>query len=244
MQAFEVLIETPIPGTPDQVWEAFTQRADAYLWPVTYEPRVGGAERGLSRGGGVVTAWEPGHHFATRAERADGWWNQLDYWLDQLADGTTWLRYHHRSVAADEEVAEVLDGCRRHTDFYLHSLAEYVRWFSGRVPQYVSVEAGGAEPTAAAYAALGLGAPGSVALGSRVTLADAPGGPVDGVVDYVSPSFLGIRTADAFVRIYGREPWNAPTEVALHLFDPAADADAWRGWLEGALAGSPAKVVA
>ena len=35
----------------EQVWDAFTLHADAFLWEVEYEPREGGAERGLSSAG-------------------------------------------------------------------------------------------------------------------------------------------------------------------------------------------------
>ena len=78
------------PAMPQQVWDGFTKHAAAYLWPITYEPRVGGAERGLTSDGGTVTVWDPPRHFRTEASRPDGWFNTLDYILDG-----NHLRYVH-----------------------------------------------------------------------------------------------------------------------------------------------------
>ena len=41
--------ETELPGTPEQVWDAITVHSEAWLWPIAYEPREGGAESGLSQ---------------------------------------------------------------------------------------------------------------------------------------------------------------------------------------------------
>jgi hypothetical protein len=46
----------------------------------------------------------------------------------------------------------------------------------------------------------GLGLPGSVALDERVTLTPTGLEPIEGVVDYLSPSFLGVRSEDALYR--------------------------------------------
>jgi uncharacterized protein YndB with AHSA1/START domain len=55
---FEVRWEGLLPASPQDVWDAVTCHADGYLWRIDYEPWVGGAERGLTPGGGTVTAWE------------------------------------------------------------------------------------------------------------------------------------------------------------------------------------------
>ena len=71
---FEVRFDGLLPAEPDRAWAAITTSQTAgWLWEIDYEPRLGGAERGLSGDGGKVTAWEPNRHFATRAQRSDGW---------------------------------------------------------------------------------------------------------------------------------------------------------------------------
>lgn len=67
---FEVRWEGELPGTPQEVWDAFTVHTDGWLWKIEYEPRAGGAERGLTSGGGTVTVWDPPRHFVTRARRS------------------------------------------------------------------------------------------------------------------------------------------------------------------------------
>jgi hypothetical protein len=238
MKEFEVRWEGELPATPQQVWDAFTIHTAGWCWEIEYEPRAGGAERGLTSGGGTVTIWEPPRHFTTRtrpeAER-DGF-NQLDYVLEPRGEGTH-LRFTHRGVFADDYERQ-LDGCRQHTAFYYHSLGEYLRHFSGRDATYVAAEA----PEASAqggFAALrrALGLAGDVAAGDPVRLTPAGLEPIEGVVDYATHAFLGVRSADALYRFYGRDAWGWPVGVAHHLFaGEAADEQSWSGWLDGVFA--------
>ena len=104
VKQWEVQWEGELPARPQDVWDAITQHADGYLWQIEYEPRVGGAERGLTAGGGTVTAWEPPRHFATRSRpetERDGL-NEVDYVLEPLG-AATYLRYTHRAeIPADD----------------------------------------------------------------------------------------------------------------------------------------------
>jgi len=210
-QEFEVQREIEVEGSPEAVWDAITRHVDGWLWEVRYEPRLGGAETGLSSAGGVVTAWEPHERFATRVE-TDDWFNELTYELEPDG-GRTRVRYHHHSVLPAHDHDRMLDECELHTDFYLHSLGEYVRHFAGREATYVSDDV-----ASTADGRRALGVPDGAAVGDRVTLA----GGEAGVVDYATGSFLGVRTAGALVRVYGREPWGDPSNVARHEFAAAA----------------------
>jgi hypothetical protein len=64
--------------------------------------------------------------------------------------------------------------------------------------------------------------------------------PVEGVVDYLTETFLGVRGDDLLFRVYGRDPWEFPLGVALHRFgrvdDAAALERAWGAWLQGVFA--------
>ncbi|MCW3003470.1 MAG: hypothetical protein JWQ20_2768 [Conexibacter sp.] len=236
---FEVRWEGEVPASPQDVWDAVTLQADGWLWKIEYEPWVGGAERGLTAGGGTVTAWDPPRHFATRTRpegERDGP-NELDYVLEPRGTGT-FLRYVHRGVFADgEDYDRGLDDCRQHTAFYNHSLGEYARHFSGRAPVYVAAQ--GPETSAQGGFAVvrrALGLPSDVAAGDEVRLTPAGLEPIDGVVDYATHAFLGVRSADALYRVYGRDAWDYPVGVAHHLFadgaDKAAGEQAWSGWLD------------
>jgi hypothetical protein len=235
-EQFEVRWEGDLPATPPEVWDAITVHTSGWLWKIAYEPRVGGAERGLTSGGGTVTAWDPPRHFATRAERADGWWNELDYVLEPHGAGTH-LSYVHRSVTSGDHEQEV-DACRQHTAFYYHSLGEYLRLFAGRDAAYVTAD-GPAASAHGGFAALrrALGVDDDLVAGDPVRLRPAGLEPVAGVVDYATHAFLGVRSADALYRFYGRDAWGWPVGVAHHLFaggaDEAASERAWSGWLSG-----------
>ena len=228
---FTVRWDGDLAGTPEQVWDAITARAAGWIWPITYEPRLGGAEKGLGGGGGTVTGWAPGEHLATSAVDGDGV-NALDYRLTP-SDAGTRLSYTHRGVIAGDYDTE-LDACRRHTDFYYHSLGEYVAHFAGRDAVYVSADAP-ADSASGGFAALkrALGLPDDIAVGDKVTLTPEGMAPVDGVVDYATPAFLGVRADDALYRFYGRDHWGWPVGVAHHFFGTDASPDAWPTWLTG-----------
>jgi hypothetical protein len=60
--------------------------------------------------------------------------------------------------------------------------------------------------------------------------------PLEGVVDYVSPDCLGVRTADALYRFL-RGFYGSGVVMTHHLFatslDRARVARAWQDWLSG-----------
>ena len=61
--------------------------------------------------------------------------------------------------------------------------------------------------------------------------------PLEGVVNYATPNFLGVRTGDGLYRFYGRNAFGMPVGLAHHLFAAGADREktelAWRTWLDG-----------
>src|SRR5262245_6168497 len=184
---FEVRWEGELPAAPQQVWDAITRHSGGYLWPIEYEPRVGGSERGLTRSGGTVTAWEEPRHFATAAED-----NELDYVLEPLG-AISYLRYTHRTAVPAEEFEAQLAACRGLTTFYLPSLGQYACHFAGREANYVSTDTK-VSSTAVRRA---LGVPEGAVAGDPVRL--KPFG-IAGVVDYATGPFLGIRSQDALYR--------------------------------------------
>jgi hypothetical protein len=64
--------------------------------------------------------------------------------------------------------------------------------------------------------------------------------PLEGVLDYRRPNFVGVRTGDALYRFFGRNAFGAPVGMAIHLFvdgvDPEPIKRQWQNWLDAALA--------
>ena len=64
--------------------------------------------------------------------------------------------------------------------------------------------------------------------------------PIDGVIDYLTGAFLGVRTDDALYRFYGRDAWGWPVGIGHHHFSPGVDpvraGEAWRVWLDAVTA--------
>lgn len=214
-KAFEVRWRREFGTPPGEVWDAITRRSAGWLWPVSYEPRVGGAERGLTHAGGSVTAWDPPRRFQTRAGG-----NQLDYVLRPTTTGTHVSYTHHATVAVEDYDRE-LDACEQHTDFYAHSMAEYLCHFAGRDATYRSADSAATTATVRTR----VGVPEEAAIGTPVDVNGHAG-----VVDYLQNSFVGVRTRHALIRIYGRERWGWPVGIAVHDF---ADNDQWDNWLTG-----------
>jgi hypothetical protein len=100
-QQFEVRWEGDLPATPQEVWNAITVHTAGWIWQIDYEPWVGGRERGLTPGGGTVTAWDPPRHFATRADGDGDDANELDYVLEPRGTRTH-VRYVHRGVTVED----------------------------------------------------------------------------------------------------------------------------------------------
>jgi hypothetical protein len=139
------------------------------------------------------------------------------------------------------------DAAQQHTDFYLHTLSEYLEHFNGRTARYIGEVPQGIQgpPTSARpdgfrrlEEALGLGE--EVGEGDSVRLTPQGLDPLDGVLDYRRPNFIGVRTADALYRFFGRNAFGAPVGISIHMFadgvDPEQVKQEWQNWLNTALA--------
>jgi hypothetical protein len=221
---FEVGFEGTLTATPEQCWRAITVETGSWSWPISYEPWAGGRESGLTFYGGEVTVWRPGEHFATRCEK-DGWFNELDYTFEPRGDATH-LKFVHRGVFLEDWDTNYA-ACRQHTAFYYHSLGEYLTHFPGRSATYAMTEApeSSAEPDGFAKLKKALGVPAALRVGDPLTVRGT-----QGVADYVTPHFLGVRTADALYRFYGRNAFGWRIGVGRHHFTDV-DAEGWDEWL-------------
>jgi uncharacterized protein YndB with AHSA1/START domain len=232
---FEIVREGDLPGTPEQVWDAITTGMAGWLWPTEIEPRLGG-DAGF---GGVITVWEPNHHLVVRQEGENGWFNQLENVIEARDGGTTWARYVHSGVFTDDWENQY-DGADKHTDFYRHTLAQYLRHFTGRPATYTAADgppAAGA-PDALDTLARALGA-GDAAQDERVRVTLPGIGTADAVVDYRNRYFLGVRTDDALYRFFGRNHFGHVVGLAVHHFGQTDQTElekAWQTWIDGVYA--------
>lgn len=242
---FEIAREFEVDASPEQVWEAVTTGTGGWLWPMDApEPRVGGA----GPFGSEVAAWDPPHRYRNRVEDPDGSegqsLNQLDYTIEPRDDGRrAWVRYVHSGVFVDDWDNQY-DGADKHTDFYLHTLRQYLTRFGGRpITAFTAFDgpaaAGAPDALGAVERAFGLPAYGAdTTEGTRVRVTGPEGRTLDATVDYRTPYFLGLRTDDALIRVFGRNHWGHVVGMAVHDFAPGADPKTvervWREWLYGA----------
>jgi hypothetical protein len=239
---FEVAREIDLPASPDDVWTAITAAPAAWMFPTGMEIPAGAAPPE----GAPVTTWDPPNRLVVRMESPDGTFNALDYAIEARGGGTAHLRYVHSGILADgwEDQYDAIDG---HTDFYLHTLGQYLEHFNGREVTYVGQPsagidgpetAGGPDAMDRLRAALGL-SPGESA-GAPVHASLGEAGTLDGVVDYSSPEFLGVRTDKGLYRFFGRNHYGGVVGMSAHLFadgiDAAAQETALKAWLEGVYA--------
>src|SRR3977135_832802 len=136
---FEIIREVDLPAAPDDVWTAITADTAAWQFPTGMEIPSGAAPPEGAPG----TTWDPPHRPASPPHRlgsrsaAPAWtFNALDYAIEARAGGTAHLRYVHSGILADEweDQYDAIDG---HTDFYLHTLGQYLEHFNGRRATYV-----------------------------------------------------------------------------------------------------------
>jgi hypothetical protein len=177
-----------------------------------------------------------------RYEGEDGFFNALEFVIEGRGGATTLLRYMHSGVITDDWDNQY-DAASQHTDFYLHTLGQYLEHFNGRPVTYIGDVPGGvngpessSRPGSFAAVRRALGVDGAAA-GDRVSV-DLDGvGSLDGVVDYAEGNFVGIRTADGLYRFFGRDAFGMPVGLQVHLFVDGADKDAiqarWQAWLNG-----------
>jgi hypothetical protein len=224
---FEIRREVELPATPEEVWEAVATGPGSASWLFPGEPEPGD----------LVESDRP-YRYAVRTEGEGGFFNAVEFVIEAREGGTTVLRYVHSGVFDDEGWDTQYDAVGAHTDFYLHTLGQYLEHFGPKTATYVG---GGPEGINGPEASMTPDAfeqlrreLGATSEGDRVSM---PNGGGDGVVDYSTDKFLGVRTGDALYRFFGRNAWGGPVGMSIHHFGDDVDADAagnaWRDWLAG-----------
>lgn len=230
---FKIAKEVLLQATPEQVWETIATEAGLAAWfrPAPVDPASE-----------MVVAWEPGHHLAIRTPAADdGSMHAFEYLIEARGGGSTVLRFVHRGFAADDWSDEYQPVTSGGWDMYLYTLAQYHSHFSGRRAVYVEAEgpASSAAPEAWPILVDALGTGGPAELGSDVSIKLPGAGQIDGVIDYATANFVGLRTPDALIRFHGRWALNMTVAVSHHAYRSSFDAQAakraWTAWLDQVL---------
>ncbi|MFP3579900.1 SRPBCC domain-containing protein [Arthrobacter sp. SIMBA_036] len=220
---FEIVADTALPGTPERVWQAVTQDTAAWMFPTDQWPAV-------------KTVEEYPSHLVTRMEGPDGWFNQLEHVLEPLDGGRAQLHYVHSGIFADNW-DEQYDGASKHTAFYLHTLGQYLQHFDGKAVVFTDVQGPGASQVPDGFLQLknALRVDG-LSEGASFDVELDGVGRLSGEVDYSNENFLGLRTADALYRFFGRNAFGAPVGMTVHDFSGSSDAEltakTWGAFLE------------
>jgi len=243
---FRIECSVEIEATTEEVWEAITVGRQLDGWwigaPNEVEPRLGGKVR-QNFGGAIsestITAFDPPHHFKDEGTPGDdGVVHALEFMIEGRS-GTTTVRFVHSGFLGDDWESEY-DALSEGDPMYLHQLAEYVRYFRGRPVSIVEHFQPGITERDAAMSilrdAIGLGE--ASAVGDAVRVEPASLGPVEGTVDYLSGSMVGLRTDDALYR-FAFIPVGGGIYLGHHVYrddlDVEAATAAWAGWLEAAV---------
>ncbi len=241
---FTIQDEIDVEVAPDDVWRALTDgpRFDSwFMGRNEVESHVGGCVRTHFDGftmESTITAWEPPTHLAYRGSPdADGAFMGFDWRIEARIGGGSTVHFTHSGRLAGEGAEAEYRALTSGDAMYLRKLGRYLEFFNGRVAAnniaaYGPKVANGEQFWSTLTQKLGI----PVALREWDPVsAQADGLPrIDGVVDYLTPEFLGIRTRDGLYRfMHGHD---GTVVVEHHDFAPnenghSSSADAWQRWL-------------
>jgi uncharacterized protein YndB with AHSA1/START domain len=240
---FEIEHRIEVGATREQAWQAVATGEGQDAWMMgrnEIEPREGGRIRTVTPSWSeeaTVTTWDPPNHLAYRTdEHDDGAFMSFDYRIEGGDKGTTAIKWTHSGALGPNWEAEY-EAMSEGDAAYFHKLGQYLTYFFGRTT--TPVETYGPEvpdrDEAMRIMREGLGLAEPVAVDDEVRLTPEGIKPIEGVVEWVSPSFLGVRSDDAIYRFIWA--FTGPLMVGHHLFAEGVDEKeaerAWKSWLDG-----------
>ena len=116
------------PEPREPVWDAVTKDTPAWMFPTDEWPAVRTVVQDYPR------------HLVSRMEGPDGWFNQLEHVLEPLDGGRARLHYVHSGIFT-EDWDQQYDGASKHTEFYLHTLGQYLKYFDGKPVVFTDIQA-------------------------------------------------------------------------------------------------------
>jgi uncharacterized protein YndB with AHSA1/START domain len=240
-RAFEAHDEFEIAATPDQVWDAIATGPGIDSWfmgRTEVDPGAGGMVRTAFAGyapESTVTAWDPSKRFAYHSgEAEDGRFIAYEFLIEGRDKGSTVLRTVTSGFLPGDDWETEYDAMTKGGAMFLRTLVEYLTHFAGRTATPITAFGPPVSDWPQAWAALHeeLGLGDTVAAGDRVRFVAAGGDPVDGVVYFVNPHTLGVRTDAALYRFL--RGFHGPMVAMHHIFadvEPQATERSWEAWL-------------
>ena len=246
-----IRLETEVPGTPEQVWEAIATGPGITAWfvPAKVDGREGGAIEldfgtGFGTDRGRITAWDPPHRFVGVVEN-EGRPAFACEWLVEARDGATCVvRLVNSGFGGGSEWDAELDATEAGWRLFLYNLRLYLTHFPGQRCSSILVNGMSTGPVATAFDAMeaALGLESGAREGERVTATadDAP--PLAGVVERATDGMLTLLVDQpapgvAFVVAEPAGGEHVYASFYAYLFgDRAAevaarDEPAWRAWM-------------
>jgi uncharacterized protein YndB with AHSA1/START domain len=232
----EILVEAP----PEAVWKAITTGPGVDAWFMgrnEVTPRVGGAVRTVATAftlESTVTAWEPPTRFAHQSpEGEDGSIHAFEYVIDDRGKGRTGVRWIHSGLLGTDWEAQY-EALKEGDPGMLFKLRQYLTYFRGRTATPITAwgpqVSGGIRGWRVFEAPLGLSGA-EVAIDGPIKLTPEGLDPIEGVVDQLTETVLGVRSADALYRF--AHTFRDAVFVGHHIYAGVGEQaqSVWQAWL-------------
>lgn len=238
---FERREQAELDATPEQVWEAIATGPGISSWFMgrnEVRPGPEGSVRTIFGGYTpelAVSAWDPPHRFAYGGDPAeDGRFIAYEFLIEGRGAASTVLRAVTSGFLPGDDWETEYDAMTKGDAMFFRTLVQYLTHFAGRTATPITAFGPPVPDWHRAWALLRneLGLSGTASAGDRVGFSRAGLPAVDGVVYYVNPDTLGVRTSDALYRFLRgfRGPMIASHNIFAEI-DQAETERAWRYWL-------------
>lgn len=244
---FEISNEIALGVTPEQIWEAIATGPGITSWFIgrnEVEPGEGGTVRtafGDYAPESTVTAWEPLKRLAYRSGVAeDGRFVAYEFRIEARDGGSTVLRAVTSGFLPGDDWEEEYDAMTKGWEMFFHTLIQYLTYFPGRTATPITAFGPQVSDWEQAWAVLygELGLTGKVTAGDQVRFTPAGLASIEGVVYFVNPHTLGLRTSDALYRFL--RGFSGVMVAGHHIFSDDVDQkqteQVWQSWLTQLLA--------
>jgi uncharacterized protein YndB with AHSA1/START domain len=245
---FTIEDEIDVDATPEQAWQAISvgpQMDSWFMGRTEIEPRVGATVRTDFDGFAMestITACEPPKRLVYRsADGPDGAFMEFGWRVEPRVGGGATVHFTHCGALAGDNGAAEYEALKRGDPMYLRKLAHYLEFFNGRVAtRNVSVMGPVVSDAQQFWSAMrrSLGLSPNAREWDAVHATFDGLGTIDGVVDYLTSEFLGVRTANGLYRFIHAS--GGVVMVEHHDFSPnpngQASREAWQSWLASVFA--------
>jgi len=210
-----VEVETEVPGTPEEVWQAIATGPGISAWfvPTKLEEREGGAivlDFGPGMvSEGVITAWDPPRRFVGENDMGPGSPTVADEWtVEAKSGGTCRVRVVHSWFASTDDWDNQYEGVEQGWPAFFRILKIYLAHFRGQPSEVIPLMAMSSESKSAVWDKL-LGSLGLARLAEGQRMETAHGAPrLAGIVERV----VDKEYEELFLRL------EEPTSGVVHFF--------------------------